>query len=441
MTLYARLCLPLGLPLVLLCAGGGAAGEPAVDACAPQARPLLGIVGDGRGGRLLARLDRRTLRPEPGRRVPVRSGRFTTGWDLSPDCRRIAIAERPARSIRIADVERRRSLGVLELPGGRLISALAWAGADRLVVLRGFTPSLSAAVVDLARRRVVARVGLDGHLVAVQPTDLGLVVLLAPPRRLGPARLVHVDGDGRARRFELDRVEAGFESPGRGRPWQLTRQLSPGLAVDELTGRAYVVAARGSLIAEVDLASGAIAYREPLATAPAGARRAAAAKGLGRFSHREARWLGDGRLAVSGENSRSVRHWRRALRRGELPTRIEPYGLRVVDARDWTASVLHPDLRQFSATGGVLVGSDAIPISQTEVRPTGLVAYGVDGHRRFVRFRGDGRIGLRAADWPYAYVTVHRRHRRSSTHVVDLRDGRTVHVIPTLRVLPGLLVR
>jgi hypothetical protein len=145
-----------------------------------------------------------------------------------------------------------------------------------------------------------------------------------------------------------------------------------------------------------------------------------------------ARWLGDGTIAVAGDETVMRRNWRRAVRRGELPATIDPYGLRLIRTADWTVEALHPHLRWFLQTGDALLGADSIPVTQERSRPTGLVAYGFDGRRRFGRFPGNDRIGLWGASWPYAYLTVRRPHER--TYVVDLRTGRTANVLPTVRL-------
>jgi hypothetical protein len=224
----------------------------------------------------------------------------------------------------------------------------------------------------------------------------------------------------------LARIRAGF-AWGRRRD-SLGRELTPGLAVDEGSGRAYVVAANLPLVAEVDLLNGTVAYHE----LRGGPRTATASKGLSYGASRFARWVGPGTIAVSGEETRTRRNWRGAWERGELPTKIDPYGLRLIRTADWTVDTIHPSLRWFAFTGEALVGADAVPVSLDRSRATGLVAYGLDGRRRFGRFRGNERIGLWGAAWPYAYVTVRRPHRR--TYVIDLRSGRTAKVLPTVRL-------
>ncbi len=259
-----------------------------------------------------------------------------------------------------------------------------------------------------------------------------MVVVAGPVDRIGSATLVLATPDGGVLRVRLPGIRAGLD-PGDPRGL-LGRQLTPGLAVDEAAGRAYVVAANEPLVAEVDLASGAVAYHQ--LRGGGGAGLAVAAKGLVYGAYRTARWVGAGTIAVAGEETRTRRDWRRAQRRGQLATRIDPYGLRLIRVADWTVSTLNPLLRWFTWAGDALLGMDAVPVSLSDSKATGLAVYGTNGTRRFTRFRGNGRAGLWGAAWPYAYVTA-RRPRR--TYVVDLRTGRTENVIRSLSP-PMLLV-
>jgi hypothetical protein len=294
------------------------------------------------------------------------------------------------------------------------------------VALAGPYPRPRIVTLSVPDGRVVASDRLGGEPAVSEPTGLGMVVVVAPRQRIGSATLVLAMPDGRVLRVSLGLIRAGYEAPRRNP--LLGRQITPGLAVDEAAGRTYVVAANEPLVAEVDLLSGALAYHE-LRGGSAGS--ATASKGLSYAASRTARWVGPGTIAVSGEEMRMRRNWRRAVRRGALPATIDPYGLRLIDLADWTVRTLNPSLRWFAETGGALVGADVLPVTQDRSKATGLVAYGVDGKQRFGRFAGDERIGLWGAAWPYAYVTSWRPRR---TYVIDLRSGRTVNVIPRLRL-------
>jgi hypothetical protein len=85
-----------------------------------------------------------------------------------------------------------------------------------------------------------------------------------------------------------------------------------------------VVAARGLLVAEVAPASGEVTYH------PLGA---AAAKGDVDAWWREATWVGNGRIAVSGEHFRPSRGRR-------VPDGPVPFGVRLIDTSDWSITTL-----------------------------------------------------------------------------------------------------
>jgi hypothetical protein len=402
---------------------------PAASAgsCTEPGDPLFGVARvDGK--RVLARIEPRTLRPRAAGRVPL--PRHATGWSwaFSPDCKTVALAGRPHGRIQLVDVERARRAGTVSVGGWASAGTIAWPVADRLSALAGPYPRPRVVTVSVPDGRVVADLRVGGRPVASEGTALGLVVVASPLRdRIGSATLVLARPDGGALRVPLAGIRAGYEAPRRNP--LLGRQLTPGLAVDEAGGRAFVVAANEPVVAEVSLLSGAVAYHD---VGGAGAASApSASKGLAYGAFRTARWVAPGTIAVSGEETRMRRNWRRAVRRGGLPATIEPYGLQLIDVSDWTVSTLHRSLRWFAQTGDTFVGADVLPVTQDRSRATGLVAYGLDGRRRFERFAGEEDVGLWGAAWPYAYVSSWRPRR---TYVVDLRTGRTANVLPRFRL-------
>jgi hypothetical protein len=388
----------------------------AAERCDAPDSPLRGVTRID-GGRALAQLDRRTLRPRPG--SAIRLPRGVSGWTFafSPDCDAVALPAGRDGEIHLVDLERGRRVGAVSIGGRSAAGAITWARPDRLVAFASAYRGSRLVTLSIPDGRVVAARRVGGEAQASAPTALGMVVVAAPRRRIGPATLLLATPDGGFLRTTLTRIRAGFEWASRRR--FLGRQLVPGLAVDEASGRAYVVAANRPLIAEVDLLTGAVAYHE---LSGEGAGSATASKGLAYGAFRTAQWVGDGTIAVSGDETRN--------------TRIDPYGLRLIHTSDWTVDTLHPSLRWFLHAGDALMGADAIPVSRERVRATGLVGYGVDGRRRFLRFPRNERIGLWGAAWPYVYLTVRRPEKR--TYVIDLRSGRTVNTLPTVR-LPVIL--
>ncbi len=429
--LAASTALALAAPAAFPAEGFAVAPAAAAPSC--DGGPLFGVARSA-GGRVLAQIGRRTLRPRPASRIPLPTGVYGWSWDSSPTCDAVALGGQRGRVV-LFDLERGRRVGTLSLGGRWAVGQLAWPRPDRLTGLTGSFDSPRVVTVSMPGGRVVASRRIAGRPWAVEATSLGILVLAGPGERIGSATLVLTNPDGGLLRVSLPRIRAGFDESDPRR--LLGRQIVPGLAVDETAGRAYVVAANKPLVAEVDLANGAVTYHDLRAVGGSAGAAPVAAKGLAYGAYRTARWVGDGTIAVAGEVTRTRRDWRRAARKGLPVTRTDPYGLRVIRTADWTATTLNPLFQSFTVAGDLLLGMNSDPLALAGARPTGLVAYGSDGRRRFTRFRGEARGWLRAVAWPYAYVRDLRPRR---TLVVDLRSGRTVGEAGSRRP-PVLLVR
>jgi hypothetical protein len=369
----------------------------------PRDPPLLDVV-DGREADRLVRLDPRTLRAH-GRSLPVFPKAAAAAF--SPDGRLLAYGDASWRgaSLQVVDLMRWRSRPLARLGGGLL--ALAWLSDDRLLaVVRAASARQRLVWIDTTRRRLVARHTVAGRLGDARATESGHALLVAPRRGTGAARLVVGGAAGGVRTVRLDRILAGFHGTmGRG------RYLKPALAVDRESGRAYVVAADSLLVAEVELASGAVTYH---------ALGAGASKGNVETLWRDAAWAGDGQLAVTGE-----RHPRPGRRR-RSPSPI-PFGVRLIDTRDWSIRTLdtRPSVMQVAGNTILAHGSrwyDGWRRSES----SGLLAYDSSGRRAFRRFRGQDVLTL-GSRGRFAYVWV--RPTRM-LHVIDLRDGRSINAMP-----------
>jgi hypothetical protein len=409
-----------------------AAAPPSSDAssCTRPGAPLFGVARAGAHGRVLGRIARRTLQLRSRGRVKLPKGVYGWGFAFSPDCDTVALPASSRGRILLYDLKRGRQVGRVSAGRGATAATIAWPEPGRLVALTSAYRSLRLVTLAMPSGQRIASHRLGGQITSAEPSSLGVVALAAPMDRIGASTLVLARPDGTILRVSLERIRSGTQVPRRN-PLR-GRQLVPGLAVDEDSGRAYVIAASSPLVAEVDLHSGAAANHDL-----SGPRTATAAKGLAYSAYRTARWMGNGTIAVSGDETRTARDWRRAVRRGDLPTRVDPYGLRLVNTADWTARTLHPLLRSFFATGDALVGMDTIPVSPRHAKRTGLVAYGLDGGRLTRRFRDRPLARLAWASWPYAYVSM--RGRRV-THAIDLRTGRTAGNLANERP-PVLLIR
>jgi hypothetical protein len=188
---------------------------------------------------VVARLDPRTLR------------RLVLG-DLDDDALHVID---PVRLRRLATI---RFGIVAEAP-----QQLGWLGPRRVAVVAG-NPGDGATLVmaDPVAGRVLSRRQLaPAGIVAARAGDR-LVLLRSPIDQIGPAQLSVVDGRGRIKTVQLPGIRAGFQNPpdwDRPGAYGITRDA--GLAVHPAGRRAFVVTA-GPTIAEVDLASLRVTYRQ-----------------------------------------------------------------------------------------------------------------------------------------------------------------------------------
>jgi hypothetical protein len=411
------------LLVALMLAVTAATGVGASAGSAPESvrSPLVRLFErpDGHGDRL-ARVDPRTLRPvSPGLRT------FLDGFGgtFSPDGRMFAYGNGfDGRAlVQLIDVQRWSTRARMNLGGDGPV-AVAWPTQDRLIAVTGEGFGRQRLLVLAAPRgEVLARRSFRGRRLADAATPLGLVTLLAPDRGIGPARILHAGVDGDLRTFEVARIRAGGNE-GRRRGG---RFRAPGLTVDPDAGAADLVAAGPMLVARIDLASGAVAYHELEAVGPVG--RAVAAKDNVAAWWRYATWLGDGRIAVTGHYEPPLRPGRR------LRPANRPFGVRLIDTRDWTIRTLHPDaMFVHRARERLLANGTTWYAGWRRSRSTGLLAFDMQGRRVFTRFRGAD-VSVLGSHGPLAYVWV--RPTRM-LHVLDLRSGTSLR---RQRVGPGHL--
>lgn len=360
---------------------------------------------DGHGDRL-ALADPHTLRPVSPR-LPTFLDGF--GGTFSPDGRLFAYGNGfDGRAlVQLIDVRRWSTQASLNLGGDGPV-ALAWPTQDRLIAVTGEVFGRQRLLVLAAPGgRVLARRSFRGRRLADAATPLGLVMLVAPDQGIGPARILYAGVDGDLRTIEVARIRAGGNE-GRRRGG---RFRAPGLTVDPDAGAAYLVAAGPMLVARIDLASGAVEYHDLEAIGPA--KPAVAAKGSVAAWSRHAIWLGDGRIAVTG-------HYEPPFRPGQRPPPPRPFGVRLIDTRDWTMRTLHPDAMFVYRTGERLLANGTVwrAVGRPATR-TGLLAFDLQGRRAFTRFRGAD-VSVVGSHGRLAYVWV--RPTRM-LHVLDLRSG------------------
>jgi hypothetical protein len=307
---------------------------------------------------------------------------------------------------------------------GGAIGALAWLAPDRVLAVQEIPGERQRLIaVDLVKRRVATRRALGGSVQGLERTAHELVMLLAPRQSIGPARIAVADPRGAVRFVQLQRILAGSKLLGTGSNHRVDTEL-PGLAVDPESRRAFVVT--GSLAAEIDLRNLAVSYHT-LEHKPSFLSRlwnwlepAAVAKQWNGHV-REARWLGDDLVAVSGTDTEE--------------SRMQPAGMLVVDTRGWSVRTIDRGATWFEVAGDALLAmGDGWDATTERATGIGFVAYGFDGGKRFQVF--DGQLAWLALVYGgRAYVGI---SGQEELRAIDLATG---SVVTTLRQpLPWLLL-
>jgi hypothetical protein len=397
---------------------------------------VIGVIGYKPA--VVARLDPRTLRPLPGPRIRLRYGVSSYGW--SPDRSLLALGDIDDDKLHLVEPVRLRRLAsvdfgiVAEAP-----QSLAWLGPRRLAVVAGSSDDGSTLVlVDPVARRVLSRRHLAPELLSAGPAGDRLVLLSGEPDRIGPARLLVADDRGRIRTVELPGIDAGFQPPP---DWDqpgahgVTRGAT--LAVDAEGGRAFVVTA-GTEVTEVDLASLRVTARR--LRQPASLLRRlthwlappAQAK-LNAGTWRDACWLGDGRLAVWGSETRL-----HGDAPGDPPPEERPSGLKLIDTGSWTVRPVDPAATQATWEQGRLLAFGGTWDYQAERQVgAGLTVYGPGGRPQLHLLGGQAVLEAHL-NGDLVYATVDTGAVEDASRVVSLRTGRVLS--SSERPLPWLLL-
>jgi hypothetical protein len=351
--------------LSLLTVGALLAATPAHGA-----QPVLyGANWQGSVG--LVRVDRNTLRPLTGPRVPLAGEPL--GWSFAPDRSKLAVGstQRGAK-LRLINLRAMRALGDVRVMRRGSGVATTWAGPRRVlavVVIPGCCGAgdTIVAAVDAVRRRVIWRRRLGGSLQAGERLRRGLLLLLGPRgRTVGRSRLVRVGSRGGIRSAPLPQIRSGIAPYG-----SVTQIWDPGLAVDPSRRRAFVVQAQAPL-AEVDVPTLQVRWH------PLESMTRAADGVAGPMRH--ALWLGRGLLAVTGFDS----HFSTGNPPGAVRGWQTPAGLTLVDTRRWSARTIDPRTTDAQFVSGTLLASSFLFDSRNQAAfGSGLTGYSIEGRRRF----------------------------------------------------------
>jgi hypothetical protein len=385
--------------------------------------PLVGVVSSGEMATELARLDPRTLRPLPGSRL-----RLEGTWPMMAVAsdRSMAVLGSEAGDLAVVDLVHLRRLGAVrtDVPGEAAFG-WSWVGRSRLLLI-GTSGDAATEVlaVDVSGRRVVGRQRFDGVVQGYVRLPQGLALLVTPANAIGRARLVVSDANAGLRTVTLAEINAGFkqldDTDGSGPRME---QAVPGIAADPAGRLVYVVPAVGPL-AEVDLASLAVTYHRlgrsesPLQRLVRWWAPPAEAKIISGPS-RNALWLGDGQLAVTGYDGSAKGHHL------EIPS-----GLELIDTANWTAhQVGRHSSSAMLAAGRLLAFGTAFGTGQDGANQGyGLTLYG-PGDRQPVDQFGAKQVGWIQVNGDLAYVQLMDANVSNveGYAVIDLRSGRVLH--------------
>jgi hypothetical protein len=388
--------------------------------------PMLGFSFHGQRT-ALAWYDPVTLTELRGRKAPLAG--WSGYWAFNADRSLLAVGRCNRPGLRLVDARAMRIRGDVELsPYPGCAARFTWLRPDRLLATVSLGRQGELMVVDPVARRVVRHVELPapGIWASGRTRDALVLLLVAGEGTIGPARLAVVDAEGTVRSVGIDRILAGSvvdeasEQPH-------SRIVSPGLALDPSGGRAFVVPATGP-VAEVDLATLEVSYHELDLPSPLGRflrwlQPSAQAKGPAEGPMRQAQWLGNGLIAVSGADHSFVRG-----ADGAVQDTSTPAGLRLVDTRTWKTRMLDPDATGFVLGPSILVARDG-PRSS---RP-GFRAFGFDGSERWRLPAAPDRYLVPAGPVGYVYLSG------TKAEVVDLPTGKVLRTIVRKGPWPQLL--
>jgi hypothetical protein len=343
---------------------------------------------------------------DPVRLVPsgsaIRLGRFAHAWSISPDRSQFvaAASSAPAKgapaAVRFVDLTSGRVEGTLSLPGEfRRVTATAWI-RGRLLVVVSASSSTTVYSINPEQRVTISQVEVPGIVTLGERTQNNLVLLLAPPDRIGPATIAVVDQSPQVRTALLDKIAVGTTTTGVGSDRRMTVRR-PALALTPSGRRAFVFGA-DEPTASIDLRTLAVRY------APS-RRIAAVSKQVG-GAVRTAATLPDGRIVVTGFNYG-------ASAAGST------VGVWLVDPKDWSHRVLDPAATWVRVAGGLVFARGTGGVGLRILRPSGSV----------VELFRTGSVGSVTVVGPRALITFFGTNQKAA--IVELGTGRVVrHTVP-----------
>jgi hypothetical protein len=400
---------------VLACAAA-LVSVPAALSGSASYPPLLGMA-IVHGTNRLVWLDPLTLkvRGQASLKLPAFSS-----WRQSPDGSRLVFVAWQG-TLRFVDAKGLRMVGSVRLPG-MIQSDVVWVSSRLLVVY----DTLEIAAVDPVSMRVLWRERVPQEFNPFYPqgaasTPGGVIILLSPADgSVGPTTVLSVDASGRIRTVKLAQIQSGATQDPSGA--SLFTGASPGLAVDPVGGRAYVVGGDGT-VAAVDLSTLTVGYHDQ-------SRTLAIAEKVLSGPTRDALWLGNGLLAVTGENDRA---WIDA--NGKYQESVKPAGLTIVDTQTWTTKMVDPGASAVAFANGLLLASGQTwetTRGQSGLNPQGdgLTAYSTAGAAAFHLLGQTPVQQVRAANGlGYAWRLPPNLKGHVKTTIFDIASGRVLETL------------
>jgi hypothetical protein len=370
-------------------------------------KTVFGIVWQDRQTSLVE-LDALTLRPVSKAAKVGIAGQYL-GRSVGNGMRAAFIVGDRASAIRFVNLTTMKPERRVALPC-YIAPPVLWETADRLVVTCSGSIS-GIVVVDPVKQRVVSYKPLKGDLLGVRARPSVLAGVLAPFGTIGEARLLVVDGAGKARTVALPGIRAGTSML--DQETYRVRIERPAVALDPRCCRVAIVPATGP-ITVVDLAT--------LAVSSHAVRTLSALRKNVEGAERSAVWTWTNTIAVSG------RDW---LADGQ-PDHAKPAGLTLVDIDTWTSRTLDPDTAGvfYTGLGGVILSSATIWDSTAQKSVgNGLTGYGLDGSLRFHALQGQA-VLVGAIAGTYAYIADN-----TFTHfqIVNTMTGKIIGTASTAR--------
>jgi hypothetical protein len=294
----------------------------------------------------------------------------------------------------------------MKLSGAGGVMKIAWLRADRLVAVYSRPDGARVVWIDPQARRVLKRAVLDVAPGAIAVGGDVVAALLPPVQGAGSARLVVATADGALREVALPAIPISVWASPTGEPFT---KASPALAIDPSARVAYAIGTNG-VAAAIDLDSLRVT------THVLGRQLAKLLNG----EELQARWLGDGVLAVAGQKYATT-----ADASGNETISQTPLGLRLVDVRTWSDRMIDRGATGFALVSGGLVAYGTAWTSATGTSSTlagmGVAAYRTDGSPLF-RALGGRPVAMvqTAGGRAYAWIAGGRAFHVA---VVDLASG------------------